>query len=35
MAYNLFNFVFFFPIDKVRRWRGEVFSMDFVFMIRR
>ena len=35
MAYDLFNFVFFFPIDKVRRWRREVLSVDFIFTIRR
>ena len=35
VAYDLFNFVFFFPIDKVRRWRREVLSVDFVFTIRR
>ena len=35
MAYYLFNFVFFFSIDKVRRWRREVLPVDFVFVIRR
>ena len=35
MAYDLFNFIFFLSVDKVRRWRGEVLSMDFVFAIRR
>ena len=35
VAYNLFNFIFLFSVDKVRRWRGEVLSVDFVFAIRR
>ena len=35
MAYDLFYFVFFFSIDKVRGWRREVLSVDFVFTIRR
>ena len=35
VAYDLFNFIFFFSIDKVRGWRGEVLSMDFIFAIRR
>ena len=35
VAYNIFNFIFLFSVDKVRRWRGEVLSMDFVFAIRR
>ena len=35
VADDLFNFVFFLPIDKVRRWRGEVLTVDLVFTIRR
>ena len=35
VAYNLFNFIFLFSVDKVRRWRREVLSVDFVFAIRR
>ena len=35
VAYDLFNFVFFFSINQVRRWRREVLSVDFVFTIRR
>ena len=35
VADNLFNFVFFFAVDKVRRWRGEVPAVDLVFTIRR
>ena len=34
VAYDLLYFVFFFPIDKVRGWRREVFAMDLVFAIR-
>ena len=34
VAYYLFNFVFFFPIDKVRRWHREVLAMDLVLAIR-
>ena len=33
VANDLVNFVFFFPIDKVRRWRREVLAMDLVFAI--
>ncbi len=29
-----FNFVFFFSIDKVRRWSGEVWAVRSRFMIR-
>ena len=35
VADDLFNFVFFFAVDKVRRWRREVFAVDLVFAIRR
>ena len=35
VAYNLFYFVFFFPIDKVRGWRREVLAVDLIFAIRR
>ena len=35
VAYNLLYFIFFLPIDKIRRWHREVLSMDFVFTIRR
>jgi len=31
---DLFDFVFFFPLDKVRWWRREVLSMDRVFLVR-
>ena len=31
---NIFNFVFFFSFDKVRRWCREVLAMDLVFAIR-
>ena len=34
VAYDLFYFVFFFSVDKVRRWRREVLAMDLVFAIR-
>ena len=34
VAYDLFNFIFFFPVDKVRRWRREVLAVDLVFVIR-
>ena len=34
VAYDLFNFIFFFPVDKVRRWCREVLAVDLVFMIR-
>ena len=33
VADNLFDFVFFFPIDKVRRWHREVLAVDLVFSI--
>ena len=32
---DLFNFIFFFSIDKVRGRRREIPAMDLVFMIRR
>ena len=35
VADNLFNFVFFFAVDKVRGWRREVPAVDLVFTIRR
>ena len=35
VADNLFNFIFFFSIDKVRRWCREVLAMDLVFTIGR
>ena len=35
VADNLFNFVFFFAVDKVRGWGREVLAMDLVFLIRR
>ena len=34
VAKNLLDFVFFFPLDKVRWWRGEVLSVDRVFLVR-
>ena len=34
VAYDLFYFVFFFAIDKVRGWRREVLAVDLVFAIR-
>ena len=34
VADNLFNFIFFFSFDKVRRWHREVLAMDLVFAIR-
>ena len=34
VADNLFNFVFFFAVDKVRGWRREVLAVDLVFTIR-
>ena len=34
VAYNLLNFVFFFPVDKVRGRRREVLAVDLVFAIR-
>ena len=33
MANDLLDFVFFFSIDKVRRWCREVLAVDFVFVI--
>ena len=33
MMDDLFDFIFFFPVDKVRRWCREVLSVDFVFTI--
>ena len=35
VADNLFNFVFFFAVDKVRGWCREVLPVDLVFTIRR
>ena len=35
VADNLFDFIFFFAIDKVRGWRREVLAVDLVFSIRR
>ena len=35
VANDLLDFIFFFSIDKVRRWRREVLAVDFIFMIRR
>ena len=35
VAYDLFYFVFFFAVDKVRGWRREVLAVDLVFSIRR
>ena len=35
VADNLFDFVFFFAVDKVRGWRREVLAVDLVFTIRR
>ena len=35
VAYDLFNFVFFFSINQVGRWCREVLSVDFIFTIRR
>ena len=35
VADDLFNFVFFFSLDKVRWWRREVPAVDLVFTIRR
>ena len=33
MTDDFFDFIFFFPVDKVRRWCREVLSMDFIFAI--
>ena len=35
VADDLFNFVFFLPIDKVRGWHREVLAVDLIFTIRR
>ena len=35
VADNLFDFVFFFSLDKVRRWHREVLAVDLVFTIGR
>ena len=35
VADDLFYFVFFFAIDKVRGWRREVPAVDLIFAIRR
>ena len=35
VAYNLFYFISFFPVDKVRGWHWEVLAVDLVFTIRR
>ena len=35
VADNLFNFVFFFSFDKVRRWCREVLAVDLIFAIGR
>ena len=34
VADTFFNFVFFFPINKVRRRRREVLAVDLIFAIR-
>ena len=34
VANNLLDFVFFFSIDKVRRWCRKVPAVDFIFAIR-
>ena len=33
VAYDLFNFIFFFSVDKVRGWCREVLAVDLVFTI--
>jgi hypothetical protein len=33
MTYNLFDLIFFFPLDKFRWWRWEVLAVDFIFTI--
>jgi hypothetical protein len=33
VMYNLFNFVFFFPLNKFRWWCGEVPAVDLIFAI--
>ena len=35
VAQNLFNFIFLFAFDKVRRWFREIQSMDGIFAIGR
>jgi len=35
VAENLFNFVFFFSLDKIRWWSWEVLSVDGVLLVRR
>ena len=35
MADDLLDFVFFFSIDKVRRWPRKVLTMDLIFVIGR
>ena len=35
VADNIFNFIFFFAVDKVRGWHREVPAVDLVFTIRR
>ena len=32
---DLFDFIMFLVVDKVRGWGGEVPSMNFIFVIRR
>ena len=34
VVYDLFNFILFLFVDKVRRWRREVLAVDFIFAIR-
>ena len=34
VAHDLFYFVFFFSVDKIRGWRREVLAVDLVFAIR-
>ena len=34
VADDLFNFIFFFSIDKIRWLRQEVLAVDFIFAIR-
>ena len=35
VANDLLNFIFFFPVDKVRGWHREVPAVDFIFTIGR
>ena len=35
MAYDLFNFIFLFSVEKIRRWRWEVLAVDLIFTIKR